>query len=95
MKSIGARNENILSIFLVEAGLQGFFGGLVGITLGLGIGKLVEYIAKISGFAMLKVPINPLILLGGLLFAVIVGLVSGYLPARQAAKLKPVDALRK
>ncbi len=95
MKSIGARNENILSIFLVEAGLQGFFGGLVGIILGAGIGKLVEYIAKISGFAMLKVPINPLVLLGGLLFAVVVGLVSGYLPARQAAKLKPVDALRK
>lgn len=95
MKSIGAKNENILSIFLIESGLQGLFGGILGIILGIGIGKLVEYIAKISGFAMLKVPINPFILIGGLLFAVIVGLVSGYLPARQAAKLKPVDALRK
>jgi len=94
MKSIGAKNSNILTIFLIESGLQGLFGGMVGVILGIGIGKLVEYIAKISGFAMLKVPINPIVLIGGLLFAVIVGLISGYLPARQAAQLRPVDALR-
>jgi len=94
MKSIGAKNSNILSIFLVEAGLQGLFGGTVGVILGIAIGKLVEFIAAISGFSILKVPINPGVLIGGLLFAVIVGLVSGYLPARQAAKLRPVDALK-
>ena len=94
MKSIGAKNSDILIIFLIESGMQGFIGGTIGIMLGVGIGKIVEYLAKISGFSLLKVPINPLILLGGLLFAVIVGLVSGYFPARQAAKLRPVDALK-
>jgi len=94
MKSIGAKNSDILTIFLIESGMQGFIGGTIGIMLGVGIGKIVEYLAKISGVSLLKVPINPLILLGGLLFAVIVGLVSGYFPARQAAKLRPVDALK-
>lgn len=93
MKSIGATNFDVLSIFLIESGLMGLVGGFFGVILGtlisLGIGKL----STDAGFKLL-VKVNPELMIFGLLFAFFVGMVSGSLPARQAAKLKPVDALR-
>jgi len=93
MKSIGARNFDILSIFLIESGLMGLVGGFFGVIIGtlisLGIGKF----STEAGFKLL-VKINPQLMLFGLGFAFVVGMISGSLPARQASKLKPVDALR-
>ena len=93
MKSIGARNFDVLSIFLIESGLMGLVGGFFGVIIGtlisLGIGKF----STESGFKLL-VKVNPELMVFGLLFAFFVGMISGSLPARQAAKLKPVDALR-
>jgi len=93
MKSIGATNFDVLSIFLIESGLMGLVGGFFGVILGtlisLGIGKF----STDAGFKLL-VKVNPELMIFGLLFAFFVGMVSGSLPARQAAKLKPVDALR-
>lgn len=93
MKSIGATNFDVLSIFLIESGLMGLVGGFFGVILGtlisLGIGKF----STDAGFKLL-VKINPELMIFGLLFAFFVGMISGSLPARQAAKLKPVDALR-
>ena len=93
MKSIGARNSDILSIFLIESGLMGLVGGFFGVIIGtlisLGIGKF----STEAGFKLL-VNINPQLMLFGLGFAFVVGMISGSLPARQASKLKPVDALR-
>ncbi|MBS3151356.1 ABC transporter permease [Candidatus Woesearchaeota archaeon] len=93
MKSIGATNFDVLSIFLIESGLMGLVGGFFGVILGtlisLGIGKL----STDAGFKLL-VKVNPELMIFGLLFAFFVGMISGSLPARQAAKLKPVDALR-
>ena len=67
----------------------GFFGVIIGTLISLGIGKF----STESGFKLL-VKVNPELMLFGLLFAFFVGMISGSLPARQAAKLKPVDALR-
>ncbi|MEK6840352.1 MAG: ABC transporter permease [Nanoarchaeota archaeon] len=93
MKAIGARNLDIFEIFLIESGLIGLVGGLFGTILGslvaLGIGEL----AKNAGF-LLNIKIEFWILFFGLLFAFIVGMASGVLPAMQAARLKPADALR-
>ena len=93
MKSIGARNPDILWIFLIEAGLIGLVGGVFGTALGTTIALIVGSIAKQSGF-LLIIKIEASVLLLGLLFAFIVGMLSGILPAYQASKLKPVDALR-
>ena len=93
MKSIGARNSDVLWIFILEAAMVGFVGGFFGILLGLGISLLVGEIAGQAGFPLLIKP-SFYLMLFGLFFAIIVGIISGVLPAIQAAKLKPVDALR-
>ena len=94
MKSIGAKNKFILAIFIIESGLLGLIGGTIGIILGYLIAKGGGLIAANAGLSMLR-PAFPLWLtIGCLLFAVLVGAGSGLLPAWQASKLKPVDALR-
>src|SRR3989344_1065228 len=93
MKSIGAKNSDIFQIFLIESGLMGFIGGLFGTLLGTGIALIVGKFATSSGF-LLNIKIEPLVLLFGLLFAFVVGVLSGVLPAMQAAKLRPTNALR-
>ena len=93
MKSIGARNSDILWLFLLEAGMVGFVGGFFGLLLGIGISFGVGEIASQAGIPLLIKP-NVYLILFGLFFAIVVGIISGVLPAFQAAKLKPVDALR-
>jgi len=93
MKAIGARNSDILQIFLIESGLIGLVGGIFGIALGTGMAVIIGQLSVNAGFLLL-INIEPLILIFGLLFAFVVGVLSGILPAYQASKLRPVDALR-
>jgi len=94
MKAIGAKNSGILMIFVMESGILGFIGGVLGISLGYLISKTGGSIAAAAGFSFLT-PAFPLWLtLGCILFATSVGALSGTLPAVNASKLKPVDALR-
>jgi len=95
MKAVGASNEEITLIFLMEAALVGFVGGVIGIIIGLGIAQLIGFGAAQAGFSLLKITIEPWLIVFALIFAVGVGTISGYFPARRAAKLNPVDALRK
>lgn len=94
MKSIGAKNSDILNLFVIESAIIGLIGGVFGVFLGAGIAYLTGFIAKQAGFALLKIALDYKIVIFGLLFAVGLGMLSGILPARQASKLKPVDALR-
>lgn len=94
MKAVGAKNKTITTIFLIESGFFGLFGGLGGIILGLGLAKMVELYFRINPVFLLKASITPQLILFGLAFSFLVGCISGYLPARSASKLKPVDALR-
>lgn len=94
MKAIGAKNSDILSIFLIESGILGAAGGIIGCAIGLGISKLVEIAVRTQGLEYLKASTAPEIVFGAIAFSFIVGAISGALPARQAARLKPVDALR-
>ncbi len=95
MKSIGAKNSDILSVFMFESGLLGLVGGILGVTLGLSIAKGVE-VAVVNYFdiTLLQVAITPELLAGSLIFSILLGTVSGILPAKQAANLDPVVALR-
>ncbi|MBI2653516.1 ABC transporter permease [Candidatus Woesearchaeota archaeon] len=95
MKSVGAQNKDILLIFLIESGLLGLAGGAIGIALGIGLSKLVEFAAfKFLGTSLIKAFFPWYLIVGALLFSFLIGTMSGLLPARQAASLKPVDALR-
>ena len=95
MKAIGAQNKDILLIFLIEAGLWGLVGGIVGAAIGLGLAYGVSMIANnMLGVDIIIVLSWPL-LLGTIAFSFIVGVLSGILPAFQGSKLNIVDALRK
>ncbi len=93
MKAIGAKKSDILKIFLIESGLMGLVGGAFGVILGTLISLGVAKYSTQAGFKLL-VEINLPLMLFGLLFAFVVGMISGIWPAYQASKLKPVDALR-
>jgi putative ABC transport system permease protein len=94
MKAVGARNSDILIIFIFESGLLGMIGGVVGVLLGFIAASIGGGFAAAAGYALLK-PIFPWTLIAGcILFALVVGAGSGVLPAIRASKLKPVDSLR-
>jgi len=95
MKAIGARNSHVLLLFLLESGLLGLVGGLIGVGIGIGLAKGVEYIAGVYlGSPLLQASMDPVILFGALAFSFVIGTLSGILPAMQASRLKPAEALR-
>jgi putative ABC transport system permease protein len=87
-KAIGARGRDILAQFLVEALTLSLLGGLIGIAVGLGVSALIGQLAG-WGFAF-----NPSTVVAAVLFSLLVGVVFGVWPARQAARLDPINALR-
>ena len=87
-KAIGANNKDIMVQFLIEAVLMSLIGGLAGVILGSGAAILVSLIAGWS----VKISLSSVIL--ATVFSLIVGIVFGIWPARQASKLNPIEALR-
>lgn len=94
MMAVGAHEKEIMTMFLLEAGLVGLFGGIIGAALGIGISKLFEMIAQYAGFSIFKVSIDWVWIIFSIIFSALIGMVSGYLPAKRAARLKPVEALK-
>jgi len=92
-KAVGARNRDILIQFLVESSFLSLMGGLIGILVGWLISLIIGQIASASGTAL-----NPAVswnaVLLATLFSAAVGLFFGIYPARRAARLEPVEALR-
>lgn len=94
MKALGATNNQVLTIFLIEAGTVGLVGGVIGVSGGLGLAYLVQFAAKSQGFTYLDVSLRLGMLFFILFLTFLFGAVAGVLPARQAAGLKPAKALR-
>jgi putative ABC transport system permease protein len=86
--AIGALEEQVLLQFLVEAVVLSLFGGFIGILVGLALAALAT--------SALKVPflVDPAIIMLAFSFSAVVGIVFGYFPARRAARLDPIEALR-
>ena len=94
MKAVGAKNSDILILFLIESGMLGLIGGVIGIIIGIGLSKTAEYIAMTQlGTNLLQASVDPILIGGALAFSFLIGAISGVFPAMQASKLKPVDAL--
>jgi putative ABC transport system permease protein len=82
-------------LFLIEAGILGMTGGLIGVAIGMSISFGVQYVAQnYYEIELLKVTLDPVLIVGALSFSFIVGCISGILPSRQAAMMKPVEAIR-
>jgi putative ABC transport system permease protein len=95
MKAIGARNSDVLTIFLIESGMLGLVGGAIGIAIGMGLSKLVELIARAAlGTSFIQAHFPWYLILGSLLFSFGIGSLAGTFPAMQASRLPPVEALR-
>jgi putative ABC transport system permease protein len=107
MKAVGATNRDVMSVFLAEAGGIGLFGGIFGLALGWGISQIINLIAKAyigaqsaaagasSTAAVPDVTFIPTWLpLLVVVFATVMGVLSGIYPAQRAVSLNPVTALK-
>jgi putative ABC transport system permease protein len=87
-KAVGARSRDILAQFLIEALTLSVLGGLIGIVIGLAVSALI---GQLAGWGLV---FSPVIVAVALVFSLAVGVVFGVWPARLAARLDPISALR-
>ncbi|WP_443722900.1 ABC transporter permease [Ruminococcus sp.] len=87
-KSLGAKQKDILSQFVIEAGMLSCLGGVIGII----VGSLLAILAgKLLGMDILPTPTSIVV---SFTVSAMIGVFFGYMPAKKAAKLNPIDALR-
>ncbi|MDH5594101.1 MAG: ABC transporter permease, partial [Gammaproteobacteria bacterium] len=89
LKSLGARSQQIMTLFLVEAGTLGILGGILGLGLGLGIAYLLSVFLP-----ALPIQISWPYAIAAEVLALTVGIIAGIVPAMHAAKMEAVEALR-
>ena len=87
--AVGARQSDIMQQFLIEAVLVCILGGLLGIGLAFAIGELIN---RVGGDSF-KVIYSPTSIIAAFVCSTLIGIIFGFLPARNAAKLDPVEAL--
>jgi len=106
LKSLGTTNGEVMRLFLTESGLIGLTGGVIGVIFGVILSIIISALGGGSGLGLLRAArttaatagletvISPELLLLAIGFSVLIGALSGLFPARRAAKLEPVEALR-
>jgi putative ABC transport system permease protein len=94
MKAIGAKNRDIMTIFLMNSALVGLVGGAIGIAIGTAASMVVVLPMMGGRMAGGGNVVSPQLMLLSLAIAVGIGILAGLIPAYRASKLKPVDALR-
>lgn len=96
MKVLGCDMRNIGAMFLTEAGVIGLLGGMIGLALSYGLSGIINYLVSSSEMMGVDyISYIPFWLAGlSLVFAILVGMVAGFFPARRAMKLSPLAAIR-
>jgi putative ABC transport system permease protein len=91
-KAIGASNFRILREFVLEAAVMGLLGGLIGLLLGWGTVRLINFITAPSGQIIFLT--TPRLAIGSVVFSTFLGAFAGLYPAWYASRLNPIQALR-
>ena len=99
MKAMGMKSNEVKELFLTESMIMGFFGGIIGLVAGTLIGKLLSLVLTafsiVKGVGVVDISyVPPIFVLMVLLLSVIVGILTGYFPARRATKISALNALR-
>lgn len=95
IKAIGASDSQVMKIFMADAVVVGFTGGVIGVALGYATSRVINLAASIYlGNDVLKTTVSPALAAFALIFAVVIGAIAGLYPAYRASKLNPVDSLR-
>ena len=93
-KALGARTGSIMTQFLAESGMITFVGGILGVLLGYGGAALLCFIVGLVVKMTIHISVNLFIAFGAAFFSAGIGLFFGIFPARKAATLSPIEALR-
>jgi len=99
MRALGASSQDVRRLFLMESTLNGFVGGIIGVVLGIGVGKLFNFglnlLAKTLGGQAVNIFYYPFwFILFIILLSTFVGFIAGFWPAKRAASLNTLEALR-
>ena len=95
MKVLGCDIRNIQVLFLAEAGLIGFIGGVVGVGLSYGLGIAINSLVASSDMGLTSICRIPLWLVPlAILFAILIGMIAGFFPSLRAMRLSPLAAIR-
>lgn len=99
MKAMGMKSGEVRELFLTESMIMGFYGGLLGLLIGLGAGKLLSVIlssiAIARGLGFLDISVVPVsFVFAVMLLSLVVGILTGYYPAKRATKISALNALR-
>jgi len=92
-RAVGAKKNDILWQFLLEASILTFLGGVIGVIAGMGISLLIYYVAVSFGMDW-TYAVSPFSIISSLLFSALVGMFFGVYPAQKAANMDPINALR-
>jgi putative ABC transport system permease protein len=102
LKSLGTTNNEVMKLFLTESGFLGLIGGIIGVVVGIILSGIISLIGGGSFLSFgprnatqgLQTVVTPQVVFLVIGFSVAIGAISGLFPARRAANLQPVDALR-
>jgi putative ABC transport system permease protein len=98
MKALGATNNEVLTLFVIESGLFGLIGGIIGVVIAFLLEVVLDTLdiglslGFVRGTSILI--ISPQLIIMAILLSTFIGIVSGLMPARNASKMRPVDALK-